>query len=128
MPTDLRRSALGHAVGDVLQDVAELVQLELRLAKTELASNLDTVVWKVASIAIAGVFALAAVLALTAAAIFALIDQGLAPYVACLVAAAVLVLLAIIATMASRGRASMTPSRTLQHVSADLQTAKEHLT
>jgi uncharacterized membrane protein YqjE len=128
MPADLRRSALGHAVGDVLQDVAELVQMELRVAKAELASNLDTAVWKVAYIAIAGVFALVAVLALTEAAIFALIDQGLAPYVACLVAAAVLVLLALIATFASRGRASVTPSRTLQHVSDDLKTAKEHLT
>ena len=128
MSTDLRRSALGHAVGDVLQDVADLVQMELRLAKAELASNFDSVVWKVASLAIAAVFALVTVLALAEAAIFALIDYGMTAYVACLAVGGASALLALIAYVVGRGRASLTPSRTLQHVGADIRTAKEHLT
>lgn len=128
MSTDLRRSALGQAVGDVFEDVSELVQMELRLAKAELASNLASIVWKVGSIAIAGVFALATVLALTEAAIFALIDYGVPTYVACLAVGGVLLLLALIAYVVGRSRASMTPSRTLHNVSADIRTAKEHLT
>ncbi len=48
MPTDLRHSALSHAVGEVLQDVSDLVQKELRFARAELASNLNAVVWKIA--------------------------------------------------------------------------------
>jgi hypothetical protein len=127
MATDLRRSALTHAVGDVLQDVSELVQIELRLAKAEFASGLRSLVWKVGLLAIAVVFAVATVLALIEAAIFALMDYGMAAYLACLVVGGSVAVLALIAYFAGRSRASVTPSRTLQHVSADIRTAKEHL-
>jgi anti-sigma-K factor RskA len=128
MPTDLRHSALSHAVGDVLQDVSDLVNKELRFARAELATNLDTVVWKIASIAIAAVFALVALLVLAEAAIFALVDQGLPAPLACLLVGGGAFVMAVIAYAASRSRASVSPSRTLEHVSADIRTAKEHLT
>jgi hypothetical protein len=127
MATDLRHSALSHAVGDVLQDVSELVQKELQFARAELATNLNAAMRKVAGIAIAAVFALVALLALTEAAIFALINQGMAPYLACLGVSGVAAVIAIIAYAASQSRASVTPSRTLQQMSADMRTAKEHL-
>jgi uncharacterized membrane protein YqjE len=128
MASDLRRSALTHAVGDVLQDVSELVQMELRLAKAELASGLHSLVWKVGLLAIAAVFAVVTILALIEAAIFALMDYGMAASLACLVVACAVAVLALIAYFAGRSRASVTPSRTLQHMSADIRTAKEHLT
>jgi hypothetical protein len=128
MPTDLRHSALSHAVGDVLQDVSELVQKELQFARAELASNLDAVVWKAGSIIIAAIFALAALLALTEAAIFALVSQGMPVHLACLAVGGAAAAIAIIAYVASRSRASVSPSRTLNHVSADIRAAKEHLT
>jgi hypothetical protein len=129
MPTDLRHSALSHAVGDVLQDVSELVQKELQFARAELASNLDAVVWKVGSIIVAAVFALVALLALTEAAIFALVSsQGMPVHLACLSVGGVAAAIAIIAYAASRSRASVSPTRTLHHVSADIRAAKEHLT
>jgi uncharacterized membrane protein YqjE len=127
MATDLRHSALSHAVGDVLQDLSELVQKELQFARVELASNLSAVLRKVAGIAIAAVFALVALLALVEAVIFALVSHGMAPHLACLVVSGVAAVIAIIAYAASRGRASFTPSRTLQQMSADIRTAKEHL-
>jgi uncharacterized membrane protein YgcG len=127
MATDLRHSALSHAVGDVLQDVSELVQKELQFARAELASNVNAVLRKVAGIAVAAVFALMAFLALTEAVIFALVSQGMALHVACLVVSGAAAVIAIIAYAASHGRASVTPSRTLQHMSADIRTAKEHL-
>jgi Putative Actinobacterial Holin-X, holin superfamily III len=129
MPTDLRHSALSHAVGDVLQDVSELVQKELQFARAELASNLDAVVWKIGSIVIAAVFALVALLSLTEAAIFALVAiQGMPVHLACLAVGGAAAAIAIIAYVASRSRASVSPTRTLHHVSADIQAAKEHLT
>ena len=128
MPTDIRHSALSRAVGDVLQDVSDLVQKELRFARAELASNLNTVVWKIASIAIAAVFAIVALLVLAEAAIFSLVDQGMSAPLACLLVAAGAVVIAGIAYAASGSRASISPSRTLGHVGADIRTAKEHLT
>ncbi len=120
MPTDLRHSALSRAVGDVLQDVSDLVHKELRFARAELTSNLNTVVWRIASIAIAAVFALVALLVLAEAAIFALVDQGMSAPLACLLVGAAAIVIAVIA--------SVSPSRTIEHVSADIRTAKEHLT
>jgi uncharacterized membrane protein YqjE len=128
MATDLRRSALSHAMGDVLQDVSTLVQMELRLAKAELASGLHNLVWKVGLLAVAGVFAVVAILALIEAAIFALMSHGMAASLACLIVGCAVAVLALIAYFAGRSRTSVTPSRTLQHMSADIRTAKEHLT
>jgi anti-sigma-K factor RskA len=128
MPTDLRHSALSHAAGDVLQDVSDLVQKELRFARAELTSNLNAVVWKVAGIIVAAVFALVALLALVEAAIFALASQGMPLHFACLVTGGAAAGIAAVAYAASRSRASVSPSRTLEHVGADIRTAKEHLT
>jgi uncharacterized membrane protein YqjE len=127
MATDLRHSALSHAVGDVLQDVSELVQKELQFARAELASNLNAVLRKAAGAAIAAVFALVALLVLTEALVFALVSQGMALHIACLVVSGVAAVIAIITYAASHGRAPVTPSRTLEHMSADIRTAKEHL-
>jgi anti-sigma-K factor RskA len=128
MPTDLRYSALSHAAGDVLQDVTDLVQKELRFAQAELTSNLNVIVWKVAGIIVAAVFALVALLALTEAAIFALASQGMPLHFACLATGGAAAVIAVIAYAASRRRASVSPSRTLEHMSAHIRTAKEHLT
>jgi hypothetical protein len=92
-----------------------------------LASNLNAGLRKVAGVAIAAVFALVALLALAEAVIFALVSQGMALHIACLVVSGTAAVSAIIAYAASHGRASVTPSRTLQHMSADIRTAKEHL-
>jgi uncharacterized membrane protein YqjE len=127
MATDLRHSALSHAVGDVLQDVSELVQKEVQFARAELATNLNAALRKVAGIAIAAVFALVVLLALTESVIFALINQGMAPHLACLVVSGGAAVIAIIAYAASQSRASVIPSRTLQQMTADMRTAKEHL-
>ncbi len=127
MATDLRQSALSHGVGDVLQDVSELVQKELQFARAELTSNLDAGLRKVAGVAIAAVFALVAFLALAEAVIVALVGQGIALHIACLVVSGAAAVIAVIAYAASQSRASVIPSRTLEHMSADIRTAKEHL-
>jgi hypothetical protein len=95
MPTDFRHSALSHAVGDVLLDVSDLVQKELRFARAELTSNLNAVVWKAAGIIVAAVFALVALLALTEAAIFALASEGIPLHFACLVAGGAAAVIAV---------------------------------
>ena len=130
MAADIRRSALSHAVGDVLQDVSELVQKEFRFARAELSAKVDSTVRGIAWIAVAGVFAIMTMLVLVEAAIFALADTGMRWHWACLIVAGALAILAIIAYFGGRGSSAgaASPPKTLQHVSMDIRTAKEHLT
>jgi putative superfamily III holin-X len=128
MVADIRQSAMGHAVGEVLQDVSELVQKELRFARAELSAKLDGVVRKVAWIFVAGVFAVVTLFVLVEPAILALADAGWALHWSCLMVGGAL---AVVALMAYRvGRAASNgamPARTLQHLTRDIRTAKEHL-
>jgi Putative Actinobacterial Holin-X, holin superfamily III len=127
MVADIRHSALTHAVGDVLQDVSELVQKELHFARAELSAKLDAVVRKVAWIVVAGVFAVTTLLVLVEAAILALANSGMALHWSCLIVGGVLAVVALLAYFAGHA-AKLSPSRTLQHLTMDIRTPKEHLT
>jgi hypothetical protein len=129
MVADIRQSAMGHAVGDVLQDVSELVQKELRFARAELSAKLDGVVRKVAWIAVAGVFAVMTLFVLVEAAILALADAGWALHWSCLIVGGALAVVAASAYLVGRAANNgALPSSTLQHLARDIRTAKEHLT
>jgi sterol desaturase/sphingolipid hydroxylase (fatty acid hydroxylase superfamily) len=128
MVADIRQSAMGHAVGDVLQDVSELVQKELRFARAELSAKLYGVVRKVAWIAVAGLFAVMTLLVLVEAAILALADAGWALHWSCLMVGGALAVVALMAYLVGRAASNGTlPARTLQHLTRDIRTAKEHL-
>lgn len=127
----LRNTGLTRAVTDLLADLSDLVQKELRLAKAEVAENisarLQAGVWMVAAAALAFI----AILLLVEAAVFAIASYyGLALHWSCLVVA--LVLAAAGAIAFSRGRSlsdrELAPTRTIKQVSRDIQTAKEQLT
>jgi Putative Actinobacterial Holin-X, holin superfamily III len=120
---------MSHAVGDVPQDVSELVQKEFQFARGELSAKLDAFVRKVAWIAVAGVFAVMTLLVLVEAAFLALADAGFALHWSCLIVGGALAVVALIAYFVGRAADNEAlPSRTLHHLSMDIRTAKEHLT
>jgi hypothetical protein len=109
---------------------ADLVQLEFRLARTELAEKLDA--WKAGlGLILAGVmFAAAALFLLLEAAAAALIDAGLAAWAAALgVAIASLIVAGILFGLGRHrlGTETLKPDRTLDQISRDKTLVKEKL-
>jgi len=86
----LQNSGLARALTDLLADLAELVQKELQLAKTEITEKISARLRASAWMVAAGVLGMVAVLLIVEAAVFAIASLGLALYWSCLVVAAVL--------------------------------------
>jgi type IV secretory pathway VirB2 component (pilin) len=126
----LRNSGLVQAVTDLFADLADLLQKELQLAKTEITekivSRLRASVWMV----VAGVLAIVAVLLLIQAAVFGIASFGIALHWSCLIVAGVLLLIAAAAFFQGRAAAEgeLMPTRTAKQISQDIKTAKEQLT
>jgi uncharacterized membrane protein YgcG len=126
----LRNSALAQALSDLFADLADLLQKELHLAKTEITekitSRLRASVWMV----VAGVVGMVAALLLVEAAVFAIASFGLALHWSCLVVAAILAAGAAAAFYHGRSIAEdeLLPTRTAHQISQDIKTAKEQLT
>jgi hypothetical protein len=119
-----------QAVTDLFADLADLLQKELRLAKTEITekivARLRASVWMVA----AGVLAIVAVLLLIEAAVFGIASFGIALHWSCLIVAGLLLLIAAAAFFQGRAAAEgeLLPTRTAKQISQDIKTAKEQLT
>jgi hypothetical protein len=125
----LKDSALPRALSDVVADVADLLQKEMRLARKELSEKLSVKIrgglWMVA----AGAAGVIAVLLIVEAAVFAIAALGIGLHWSCLIVAAALGLLAALAY--AKGRSDLaeelTPSRTLHQIKKDVSTAKEQV-
>jgi uncharacterized membrane protein YccF (DUF307 family) len=121
---------LMHALGDLLGDLSDLVQKEIRLAKAEvtekISSKLQAGVWMI----VAGFFALLTVVLAVEAAVFALARLGLPLYWACLLVAAVLGAAGAASFHHGRSLAEeeLAPRRVLGQIAEDIKTAKEQLT
>ena len=125
----LRDLMLPNAFSNVLSDFADLFQKELQLAKAEFSSKLTTKlrggVWMLAASALfllaGAVFSEALVIWIT--------TFGIALHVACLIVAAVLLVLASVAFIAGRGDVveDLTPTRSIHHIKEDIRTTKEQL-
>jgi hypothetical protein len=126
----LRDSGLVQALTDLFADLADLLQKELQLAKTEitekLVSRLRASVWMV----VAGVLGMIAVLLLIEAAVFGIASFGLALHWSCLIVAGVLIAAAAAAFFQGRVAAEgeLLPTRTAKQISQDIKVAKEQLT
>jgi hypothetical protein len=130
MADALRNSEVTRALSDLLADLSDLVQKEIRLAKAEIGekitSRLQASVWMAA----AGFIGVVAMLLVVEAAVFGLVAYGLRPYWACLLMAVVLAAGAAAAFFHGRSMANqeLTPTRTVKQVSEDIRIAKEQLT
>jgi Putative Actinobacterial Holin-X, holin superfamily III len=126
----LRDATLPHTLSDVVADLADLFQKELRLAKVEISSKISTRLHAGIWISAAAALCLMAVFIALQAAIFAIANSGIAMHWSCLIVAAALAFLAGIAFLKGRADAKedLTPNRTIQQVKRDISTAKEQLT
>jgi hypothetical protein len=126
----LWNSGLAQALTALFADLADLLQKELQLAKTEITekitSRLRASVWMI----VAGVVGMVAALLLVEAAVFAIASFGLALHWSCLLVAAVLAAGAAAAFYHGRSVAEdeLLPTRTAKQISQDIKTAKEQLT
>ena len=129
MADRVKDTALPRALSDVVSDLADLFQKELRLARTELSEKLSNKlragIWMSASAA----FGAAAALLILQALVFAIASYGIAMHWACLIVAAALAALGGFAFAMGRADAveDLTPIRTIHQVKQDFATAKEQL-
>jgi uncharacterized membrane protein YgcG len=126
----LQNSDLTKALTDLFGDLADLVQKELQLAKTEItekiAARLRAGVWMV----VAGVLGMVAALLVVEAAVLFIASFGLALHWSCLLVAAVLAAGGVAAFYHGRSEAEeeLLPRRAASQITRDIKTAKEQLT
>jgi len=116
-------------VTEVVADLADLFQKELRLAGAEMSARLSTKLHAGIWMSVAGVLGLIAGFVLIQAAIFAIASLGIALHWSCLIVAVALGAVALASFLKGRAdaREELTPARTIHHVKRDIATVKEQL-
>lgn len=124
----LRDSGLVRAATDLFADMSDLVQKEIRLARTEIVHKLSLNVRAGVFMAVAGVLGFLAVIFVLEGIVFAIASAGLAVYWACFIVAAGLLVIAagVFISGRSQAEADLAP-RTTRQLGATLRTAKEQL-
>ena len=125
----LKNAALPRALSDVVADLADLFQKEMRLARAELSEKISTKLHAGIWMSAGGVLAVVAVLLLVQAAVFGIASFGIALHWSCLIVAGAL--LAIGAGAYFKGKADaqeeLTPTRTMNQIQRDIRATKEQL-
>ena len=126
----LRDSGLVRAVTDLLADLSDLVQKEIRLARAEVSEKISAKLQGGGWMAAAGILALIALLLLIEAAVFAIASFGLTLYWACLLVAAIIAAAAAAVFYHGRSLAEqeLLPTRSVRQIKQDIEMAKEQLT
>ena len=129
MDEQLKDSALVRTLADVVGDMADLFQKEIRLAKTELTDKASQKVRGGLWLMIAGVIGFLGVIVFIEAAIFTIASYGIALQWSCLIVACALMVLAAAAYAKGRtdAHAELTPTRAFHQVRRDVATVKEQL-
>jgi membrane protein YqaA with SNARE-associated domain len=126
----LRDSALPRLLSDVVSDLADLLQKEIRLARAEISSKLSLKlrggIWMI----VAAFLAAVVFLLLVEAAVFGIASRGIALHWSALIVAAALAVIAAIAFAFGRRAMAeeLAPERTIQQVKRDIAITKERLT
>jgi uncharacterized membrane protein YqjE len=119
-----------HALGDTVARASDLVQLEFRLAKTELAEKAALVKAALIMIGAGGILLAAALIILLQFFVVALIEAGLSPMLSTLVVAALTAAAGFILVASGRKQLDgdrLTPNRTLNDLQRDGAIVKEKL-
>jgi hypothetical protein len=126
----LKNSVLARSLGDLLADVTDLMQKEIRLARAEISEKISGRLQAMAWMGAAGLLGLVVALLVIEGIVFALVGWGLSPAISCLLVAAVVALAAVILFYQARSMLAegFLPDRTGRQISRDIKTAKEQLT
>ncbi|WP_419697281.1 phage holin family protein (plasmid) [Mesorhizobium muleiense] len=125
----LKNSTLPRALSDVVADLADLVQKELRLARAELSENLFAKFRAGIWMSIAGVLGLIAAFLAVQALVFGIASVGIAVHWSCLIVAAITAGAGALAYYKGRMDAhkEITPTRSIHQIKQDISITKEHL-
>jgi Putative Actinobacterial Holin-X, holin superfamily III len=125
----LRASPLPRALSDVVVDVADLVQKEMRLARAEIAEKLSNKLRAGAWMLISAAMALGAFLMLIEGLALWISTFGTSLYASHWIIGVALALMSALAYFAGRAgaRESLAPERTIHQVNRDMTETKERL-
>lgn len=129
MVEHLKNSPLPGALFDVVGDLADLVQKEIKLARLELSKKLSLRLRAGIWMGGAAGLGVLAILVILEGIIFGIASFGIALHWSCLIVAAALAILAAIAYAIGHANAkeNLIPSRTLHQVKQDVASVKEQL-
>ena len=125
-----RDSGLVRSMTDLLADLSDLVQKEIRLARAEVTEKISAKLQGGGWMAAAAILVLMAMLLVIEAAVFAIASYGVELHWACLLVAAVLAAAAAAVFYHGRSLADqeLLPTRSVRQIKQDIETAKEQLT
>ena len=126
---EVKESTLFRAVPDMVADLTDLFQKELRLARAEITRNINRRLQAGIWMSAAGVLGFLAFVILLQACIFGLIARGMSPFWAALLVAVVLGCLGGAAYAKGRHDAqqALAPERAIRQVKEDIRVTKEQL-
>jgi hypothetical protein len=126
----LKNSTLPRTLSEVLADLADLVQKEIRLARAEISAKLTTKIQGGVWLGAAAFLGLIAALQLVYAVVYGIASFGIALHWSYLIVAVVLGILAAGAFMKGRSDLAedLVPGRAIHNVKQDISTAREQLT
>jgi len=130
MAEHLKNSALPRALSEVIGDVADLLQKEIQLARTEVSEKISTKLRAGAWMSVTAIAGLIAVLLVVQAVVFGIAATGIALHWSCLIVAAAMAAIAAIAFFIGKADAnqSVAPTHSIHQVKRDFSTVKEQLT
>ena len=109
---------LGQLVADATHDISSIMRSEIALAKAEVGANAKMAGAGAAMFAVAGFFAFLALILLLIAAAYGLVAAGLAPWLAFLIVAGVLLVIGAILAFVAKGAVTKIkgkPERTIKN-------------
>ncbi len=127
----LRHSDLLRTVPELLTDLSDLIQKELRLARAEIHRGLKGGIRAGIWMGVAALFALVAIGLIAEGLVFAIASSGLAMYWSCFLVALLFAALGGAAVLLGRNSVSgedLAATRTVRQLNQTIKTAKEQLT
>ncbi|HZA91797.1 MAG TPA: phage holin family protein [Gemmatimonadales bacterium] len=123
--------SLGELFAELARETSTLVRQEVQLAKAELTQSASEAGRGIASLVAGGAIAYAGLLFLLLAAVLALWDAGLEPWLSALIVGLVVVAIGAFLVMRAREAlkpANLAPRRTVETLKEDQEWAKEQIT